>query len=160
MQNVKIITFKLKESNWLRGIRQLIRVCRLMAAFLPASLRARLNKRRVVACFCPQLHPELSALPQQHDGGGLHDGAGCRLPARHRRPPRAQVPVPRRLPGKRRDKKIEEADGNARTQRATFAVCLFGFLGSCFEIRWVKAELIICHSGAAALISPAETPAD
>lgn len=51
--------------------------------------------------FCGlQLHPELSALPQQHDGGGLHDGAGCRLPARHRRPPRAQVSVSRRLPGK------------------------------------------------------------
>lgn len=27
-----------------------------------------------------------------------------------------------------------------------FAVCLFEFPGSCFEIRWVKAALIICHS--------------
>ena len=28
-----------------------------------------------------QLHPELSAIPEQHDSGGLHDGAGCSVPA-------------------------------------------------------------------------------
>lgn len=42
---------------------------------------------READCFLPlcvnllQLHPELSALPEQHDSGGLHDGAGCSLPA-------------------------------------------------------------------------------
>lgn len=57
-------------------------------------------------CVCPcvnlslfQLHPELSAVPEQHDSGGLHDGSGCSVPAGDRWSPRPQITVPCRLPG-------------------------------------------------------------
>lgn len=46
----------------------------------------------------------------------------------------------------RKTKQKNKTDLNAGTQWAAFAVCLFEFPGSCFEIRWVKAALIICHS--------------
>lgn len=96
----------------------------LTAAICMPVQRAQVGRKQINLCMCflclcccLQLHPELSALPQQHDGGGLHDGAGCRLPSRHRRPPRAQVSVPRRLPGKRRrDKKNKQTDQKTKTK--------------------------------------------
>lgn len=53
-----------------------------------------------------QIHPKLTALPEQHDSGGLHDGASCSLPAGDRWSPRPQVTVPRRLSGESRCRQI------------------------------------------------------
>lgn len=53
-----------------------------------------------------QLHPELSAVPEQYDSGGLHDGAGCSVPVGDWWPPRPQITVPRRLPGNRRKMQV------------------------------------------------------
>lgn len=47
----------------------------------------------------PQVHPELPAIPEQHDGCGLHPGARCRLPPRTRRVPHRAGAFPFRLPG-------------------------------------------------------------
>lgn len=69
-----------------------------------------------------QLHPELSAVPEQHDSGGLHDGAGCGVPAGDWRSPRPQITVPRRLPGNRRKRQAEAEESRRAGWRVGVAI--------------------------------------
>lgn len=47
-----------------------------------------------------QVHPELPALPEQHDGRGLHAGSRCRLPPGAGWIPHRARALPLRLPGR------------------------------------------------------------
>lgn len=47
-----------------------------------------------------QVHSELAAVPEQHDGCGLYDGSGCRVSAGHRRASRPPLSISCSVPGK------------------------------------------------------------
>lgn len=53
----------------------------------------------LVFMFVLQIHPELSAVPEQHDCSGLYDGFGSYLSSGHWWPARPQNTVPCCLPG-------------------------------------------------------------
>lgn len=46
-----------------------------------------------------QVHPELAAVPEQHDGRGLYDGSGCRVSSGDRRPSRPSLSISCSVPG-------------------------------------------------------------
>ncbi len=96
-----------------------------------------------------QLHPELSALPEQHDSGGLHDGSGCSFPAGDRRSPRPQITVPRRLPGNRRKRQTgrERAEPEGmRRRRALCCLQMFGFTDLKLVRKWKSLQCTTIQS--------------
>lgn len=49
-----------------------------------------------------QVHSELAAVPEQHDGRGLYDGSGCRVSSGDRWASRPSLSISCSVPGKPR----------------------------------------------------------